>query len=392
MKKIICTITLFANVFFGQIVLPVREILADITTFTQVGSQDLSAGSLSYTTSFSTSTQNLYLAYISVNFSAAPASSETIQVSIKSRNGTNFNPVLVKTATVAGTTTSVTLLFNGGIPIGGNDQVTVTCTNVSVARTAYVTVAADYTARQGYGVTIIKDGAFSTVYMPGGGSVGTVTSVDATSGTGLAFSGGPITGSGVLSLAGTLGVANGGTNNTAATDDAILVGNGSTFQLKVVGDCQDTSGKHINYIASSNTWTCGTSLGSGARTVMMGGGTGVTLVATSSYFPLYGSRTAAADTLPTAIGLTFPVSGTAGNLYCLTSVPPGATDVLTFSLHRAASSNTALTCNISGAVNTTCQDNTHTVSITAGDTLEYQVTTTGTSATVITTCGLTYIS
>lgn len=44
---------------------------------------------------------------------------------------------------------------------------------------------------------------------------GTVTSVDASGGTtGLTFSGGPITGSGTLTLAGTLGVANGGTGGT----------------------------------------------------------------------------------------------------------------------------------------------------------------------------------
>jgi len=46
---------------------------------------------------------------------------------------------------------------------------------------------------------------------------GTVTSVNASGGTtGLSFAGGPITGSGVLTLGGTLGVANGGTGATTA--------------------------------------------------------------------------------------------------------------------------------------------------------------------------------
>ncbi len=50
------------------------------------------------------------------------------------------------------------------------------------------------------------------------GGAGSVTSVDASGGTtGLTFSGGPITNSGTLTLAGTLGIANGGTGSTTKT-------------------------------------------------------------------------------------------------------------------------------------------------------------------------------
>ncbi len=53
---------------------------------------------------------------------------------------------------------------------------------------------------------------------PAGGGTGTVTSVNASGGTtGLSFSGGPVTESGTLTLAGTLAVANGGTGATNAT-------------------------------------------------------------------------------------------------------------------------------------------------------------------------------
>ena len=56
---------------------------------------------------------------------------------------------------------------------------------------------------------------------------GTVTSVDASGGTtGLTFSGGPITASGTLTLAGTLNVANGGTGATTLT--GYLIGNGTS--------------------------------------------------------------------------------------------------------------------------------------------------------------------
>jgi hypothetical protein len=51
----------------------------------------------------------------------------------------------------------------------------------------------------------------------GGGGSGTVTSIDVSGGTtGLTFSGGPVTTSGTITLAGTLAVANGGTGATAA--------------------------------------------------------------------------------------------------------------------------------------------------------------------------------
>ena len=60
----------------------------------------------------------------------------------------------------------------------------------------------------------------------GGGGSGTVTSVDVTGGTtGLTFSGGPVTSSGSITMAGRLNVANGGTG--AATITGLVRGNGT---------------------------------------------------------------------------------------------------------------------------------------------------------------------
>lgn len=57
---------------------------------------------------------------------------------------------------------------------------------------------------------------------------GTVTSVDASGGTtGLTFTGGAITGSGTLTLGGTLGVANGGTGASSFTSGYLLRGSGT---------------------------------------------------------------------------------------------------------------------------------------------------------------------
>ena len=65
-----------------------------------------------------------------------------------------------------------------------------------------------------------------TLSATGGGS-GTVTSVDVSGGTtGLTTSGGPVTGAGTITLAGTLAVANGGTGATTLT--GVIKGNGTS--------------------------------------------------------------------------------------------------------------------------------------------------------------------
>lgn len=55
----------------------------------------------------------------------------------------------------------------------------------------------------------------------------------------------------------------GGTANVAPSDDQLLVGTGTTFQLKTLSDCTG-AGKAVTYVASSNTFGCNTiSSGSG---------------------------------------------------------------------------------------------------------------------------------
>lgn len=80
---------------------------------------------------------------------------------------------------------------------------------------------------------------------------GTVTSVAVSGGTtGLTTSGGPITTSGTITLAGTLGVANGGTGATTLTTNNVLLGNG-TSALQVVAP-----GTNGNVLTSNGTtWT-----------------------------------------------------------------------------------------------------------------------------------------
>lgn len=61
------------------------------------------------------------------------------------------------------------------------------------------------------------------------------------------------------SLSATNDVAHGGTNLASAADDAIMLGNGTTWQSKTIPDCQDSTGNHLNYTQSTNTLSCGVS-------------------------------------------------------------------------------------------------------------------------------------
>jgi hypothetical protein len=81
---------------------------------------------------------------------------------------------------------------------------------------------------------------------------GTVTSVDASGGTtGLSFSGGPITTSGTLTLAGTLITSNGGTGLTSYTaGDLLYYATGTTLSALGLG----TQGQVLKAGASAPEW------------------------------------------------------------------------------------------------------------------------------------------
>lgn len=117
----------------------------------------------------------------------------------------------------------------------------------------------------------------------GGGGVGTVTSVNVSGGsTGLTFSGGPVTSSGTITMAGTLAVANGGTG--AATINGLVRGNGTAAMSAAVPNvdyalppngtntqllANNGSGGFANIVVGS-----GLSLTGGVLTSSGGGGAG----------------------------------------------------------------------------------------------------------------------
>ena len=88
---------------------------------------------------------------------------------------------------------------------------------------------------------------------------GSVTSVAVSGGTtGLTTSGGPITGSGTITFAGTLAVANGGTGATSLTANNVVLGNG-TSAVQVVAP--GTSGNLLT--SNGSTWASSTPAASG---------------------------------------------------------------------------------------------------------------------------------
>jgi hypothetical protein len=114
-----------------------------------------------------------------------------------------------------GTVTSVGLSVPTGLSVSG--------TPVTAAGTISIGYAAGY---QGY--SSAEATKLSGIATGATANVGTVTSVALSGGaTGLSASGGPITGSGTLTLAGTLALANGGTGATTAAAARTALGLGT---------------------------------------------------------------------------------------------------------------------------------------------------------------------
>lgn len=118
-----------------------------------------------------------------------------------------------------GTVTSVDLTAGTGISVAGGPITTsgsITVTNTAPDQTVVLTAGTNVSISGTYpSFTINSTDQFA----------GTVTSVDVSGGTtGLSFTGGPVTTSGTITMAGTLAVANGGTGQTTFTDGQLLIG------------------------------------------------------------------------------------------------------------------------------------------------------------------------
>lgn len=68
-----------------------------------------------------------------------------------------------------------------------------------------------------------------------------------------------ITSSQILDLANPLGFTEGGTGLSAAADDTLLISSGLAWVASTIPNCTDTGGNHLNYTASTNSFSCGVS-------------------------------------------------------------------------------------------------------------------------------------
>lgn len=141
--------------------------------------------------------------------------------------------------------------------------------------------------------------------------LGTVTSVDVSGGsTGLSFSGGPITTSGTITMAGTLAAANGGTGLTSlGTGIATWLGTPSSANLAAAVTDETGSGPLV--FATSPTFTSQVTLGTASSTR----GTLVLSNTSANTVTLQSSNSTAA-----AYTLTFPAAAPVNGYYLQTDV------------------------------------------------------------------------
>ena len=204
--------------------------------------------------------------------------------------------------------------------------------------------------------------AFSAVTT--GVNTGATMTVD--TGATLTFSGSGTVNASTYKGNATVAAADGGTGQTAVTDDGVLVANGTTFQLKVVPDCSNASTSKVLYTASTNTWSCGSDQGAGAGTTFdaIGNGTNTTatamIVGTGASLTTSGTGTlAATHSRPKKVTVTNGTSPyTATNadyhIFCDTSggavsiTLPAATVTSRLYVYKTASAN-ACTVNRAGS-------------------------------------------
>jgi hypothetical protein len=170
----------------------------------------------------------------------------------------------------SGTATNLTGLplttgVTGTLPIANGG------TNATTAATARSNILPSYTGNANK-VLAVNAGATDVEYVTVGGT-GTVTSVAVSGGTtGLTTSGGPITGAGTITLAGTLAVANGGTGTTTP---AIVAGTNVTVSGTWPNQTINATGSAQVYPGAGIANSTGTAWGTSYTT--SGTGTAVAL-------------------------------------------------------------------------------------------------------------------
>ena len=120
-------------------------------------------------------------------------------------------------------------------------------------------------------------GIFETI----GGGTNTTSAMVVGSGATLTFSGTGVVNASTLQGNAVVAVANGGTNLTVATDDGVLIGNGTTYLQASLPSCSNATTSKLLYDNTANAFSCGTDQSAGGGTTFdtIGSGTNTTMAA-----------------------------------------------------------------------------------------------------------------
>lgn len=244
------------------------------------------------------------------NVSAARTITGTAsEISVSNGDGVAANPVLSLPSSLSLTGKSVTVGSGGSIVASGTGTITATAVVADAVALGTGTTGnyvSGITANQGLLLTgtegatvgliactngqILKNSGGTTwgcAADSSGGAFDTLTSGTNTTATMTVSTGASLTfsGSGTVNASTykgntTIAVADGGTNLTTATDDNVMVGNGTTWQTKALPSCSNASTSKLLYDNSTNAFSCGTDQGSGAGTTFDAIATGTNTTAT----------------------------------------------------------------------------------------------------------------
>ena len=240
-----------------------------------------------------------------------------------------------------GTLAKATLTAGTGISVTNGDGA-ITITNSAPDQTVALTAGTGISVTGTYpSFTVANSAPDQTVALTGAGTTtitgtypnftitsadqftGTVTSVDISGGTtGLTVSGSPITGSGTITLAGTLGVANGGTGATTLTGIVKASGT-SAFTAGTVSLSSEVSGTlpvANGGTGATDAGTARTNLGAAASGAITGSGL---TMATARLLGRSTASTGAVEEITVGSGLTLSggtLTATGGGTGTVTSV------------------------------------------------------------------------
>lgn len=171
------------------------------------------------------------------------------------------NQVVVDVSVVgAGTCVTVTTAYTSGIAASGANTDITSLTGLTAAQFATGGVIRGTTTSTNTWLAQAYDNDTGPAYV----SWLTVTNGNSPSATFSVPAGGM-----TVNWQGTpIAFAYGGTGLAAAADDTAMISSGSAWEAKAVTNCTDTGGNHLNYTASTNSFSCGTSSGGGALTLL----------------------------------------------------------------------------------------------------------------------------